>query len=129
MDLEIRGLKDSDRGELERLSKHWDFPVPDVENKLYFSKGVVVSGDKIIGFGFARVTSEFILLLNPNETKRSQVKALELLLRAGVMSTVKVGIDEAHVFITPSCPSGYVGILKSKFGFVDCEGTPLYLQL
>jgi len=108
------------------LSKHWGFPVPDVESKLYFARGVVVSGDKIVGFGLARVTSEFILLLNPDESKRLRVQALEMLTRVGVRSAVKVGIDEAHAFVSDSV---FADILKKKFGFVDCEGIPLYLQL
>ena len=127
--LELREIEAPDLGKLEELAKHWDFPVPDVDSKLYFAKSVVISGDKIIGFGLARVTSEFILLLNPKEPKRLQIKALELLFRVGVMSTIKVGIDEAHAFITPTCPSTYVDILKRKYGFVDCEGVPLYLKL
>jgi len=122
----VRDFEVDDLKKLRELSERLDFPTPDVESKLYYAKATVVLGDKIIGIGLARVTSEFVMFLDPDEPKRFRAKSLELLFRLGVMSTVKVGIDEAHVFVYNR---PYAEILKKKFGFVDRKGIPLYLEL
>lgn len=126
----VRLMKSEDTKRIEDIHKqHSDFPLPDLSSPLYICAGVALLNDEIIGAGLVRVSSEAILMLDKSQRKAVRGEALRELIKLGVMQTDIHGIDEWHTFITGDESGEYAQVLKHSFGFVECEGKPMYLKI
>lgn len=106
-----------------------DFPFPNLDNPLYIVKEVIENDGKIIGLGLIRLTSEAVVILDLDEPRKIRARAIEELLRVGIMKSQKLGIDEINSFLTGEITHSFADVLRRKFGFVNCEGIPLTLKL
>ena len=126
----VRLLEPGDVKEVEEIHRQYsDFPLPDLSNPLYICKGVALLNDEIVGVGLVRITSEAILILDKSRRKVVKGEALRELIKLGVMQTDLHGIDEWHTFITGDESGVYSNVLKNTFGFVECEGRPMFLRI
>ncbi len=106
-----------------------DFPLPNIDGPLYVVRETILFGDRIIGVGLLRLTSEAVIILDLDEPRSVRARALEQLINTGIHKSQKLGIDEMHAFLTGEITHSFADVLKRKFGFVDCEGIPLTLRL
>ena len=114
---------------LELIKADGSYPTPNLDNPLYFVKGVALKDDKIVGVGVIRLTAESMMAVDKNLRLRDRAKIVDTLIQDGMVHTYNAGMDEWHVFITGESIEGYCNTLKKRYGFKECEGKSLFLDL
>lgn len=92
-------------------------------SKTIFS-GAVLREDEVIGLGSVPLLAEAVLVVDPNQSVRTRLRSIELLL-----NQFKIGVrdlDGLHAFIQDP---EFSNILQRHFGFRKCKGEALYLEL
>ena len=109
-------------------STNCNYPLPDLNNKLYCCNKVVVDDkDNVIGVGMVRLTSESILMMDRTKPTTVRARAIKMLIREMKDEVASLGMDETHAFVEDS-DAPLQRLLRKAFGFVVCSSRPLYLQ-
>ena len=114
---------------LSLINAAGNYPAPNLNNPLYFVKAVAIKDENIVGVGLIRLTSESMMAVDTNLRLRDRAKIVDTLIQDGRVHTVNAGMDEWHVFITGESIDGYCNTLKKRYGFEECAGKSLYLDL
>ena len=75
------------------------FPFPDFDDSTFIEKKVIVNEGKIIGCGLAKLTTEFILILDKTTSRRVRVSAVDMLQKKIICDLLRRGIKDIHVFV------------------------------
>lgn len=121
------GLKDVSPEELAELhAKGANFPLPDLNNLLYCQRLAVQDlNGKIIAIALVRLTSEAMIVVDPESPRTERARAISLLNGCLQMRLLRMGMDECHVFVdNPQIE----GVLR-RLGFISCSGKPMVLHL
>lgn len=103
-----------------------DFPFPDLESLLYFSrKEVVDENGRVIAAAFLRLTSEAILIQAPELPRAARAKILKALVVEMDKDLKAFGLDDVHVFISEPEVEKTVTYYTKRLGFVKVSGVPL----
>jgi hypothetical protein len=124
----IRNLELKDLLKIEKLH-HNDFPLPDINDNSYIIQKTLLNDKEIIGACFARLTSELVLILDPNLSSYQRAKAWKEVAGTMIQELIKKGIRSTHVFVTPESDNKYVHLLEQKLGFTRATGIPMYLEV
>lgn len=124
----LRPLELSDLIDLEKCH-NGDFPLPNINSKLYFVQKILEKDGEIIGGSFAKLTSEITVVLNKSLGKKDKVEALKKITEDLAIEFEKHAIDDTHVFIVPEDNEEFALVLERHFGFVRAKGIPLYRRV
>jgi hypothetical protein len=123
--IEIRDMID------EELIKEFprDFPFPDLESLLYFSRKEVLMNGRVVAAAFMRLTSEAILIQAPDLPRASRAKVLMALTGEMDRELERFGLDDVHVFISEPEVAKTVTFYTKRLGFIKVSGVPLMRRL
>jgi len=93
------------------------FPFPNIEDPSFIERKIIVNKGKVIGCGLAKLTTEFILILDKRESLKTRVNAVSALQRNIIYSLARKGITDIHVFIKDD---EKVAKFARRMGFQDC---------
>lgn len=123
--MNIRKLEQKDILKLREIhAKHHNYPFPDLNNPLYALQHVVTEGNKIIGAGIIRLTSEGLFILDKDMSPFVRAKAIKLL-NENIKLLWNFGLEECHIFTEND--DSFVNIMRT-LGFEDCTGYPMVKQ-
>lgn len=121
----ITDLSSDAVSELEKFHKG-EFPVPDLDSKLYLSKKAIIDGGELIGAVVAKLTCEGILILDENSPIHSRVIGSRLAMNELRKDLKLKGLEDCHVFVQKLNVQKFL----QMFGFEYCKGgTPMVIQL
>lgn len=92
------------------------FPFPSVNDSTIIEKKTVVDKGRIIGSGFVKLTTEFILIMDKTAPLRSRVLGINKLQKEILQSLANKGIKDIHIF----CNDAKVAKLAEHYGFQPC---------
>src|SRR5580704_1771789 len=75
------------------------FPIPNINNPLYFSKKLIIDNGELIAAGLVKLTCEGVLVINEKAPLRSRVNGIKALIEEQSKDAKKIGLDDCHVFI------------------------------
>jgi hypothetical protein len=101
-----------------------NFVLPDFSDMIGCTVVTEDSG-KILGFGSIRITSEAILILDP----QAKVTVMKEILTTLPFVCRKFGLKDTHVFLTGDHQAEFENILKKHYGFVGHTGAVLVLNV
>ena len=121
--LTVRSYEPSDNPSVVKL-RDADFPMPNLDNKLFVSKNVISLGDEIVAFASVRVVSESIMFFKKDLSRKYKVLALRAMVEK-LKSELKIyGLDQCISFTDIPEP------LMKHFGFtVDESPTKVRLSV
>lgn len=114
----------SELATLEKFSP--DFPLPDLNNSLYFATHVVKEEGRVVAGAFIKLTSELILITNPELRSLERARLFDHMMQKALAELRKQGLDDAHVFVMGKDPEKTAKVLIKHYGFVSTTGIPLY---
>src|SRR5690349_11935805 len=109
-----------DEDRIRSINERLPFPPRNLNDPLYISKRIIDIDGEVVAAGLLRLTSEAILMLNPESAKRYKVTALKELINLCKIDCQKFNIDEVHAFLTGDADN-FSRVLK-KLGFEDATG-------
>lgn len=123
-DLYLRDFRSSDR---DFIKDNAIFPIPDVDNALFFVKKTITDGaGNIVGVGLSKLTCEAMFILDQKQPAVTLARATKELTLEMVITGRAMGMDESHVFIDDD---KFRTFLKKHLKFVDSKGGKvLYLD-
>jgi hypothetical protein len=92
------------------------FPFPDFDDPTFIEKKIVIDKGKVIGCGLAKITTEFILILDRSKSLKSRVQATKVLKSDIVKSLSRRGIRDTHIFVNDD----QVERFATHMGFRKC---------
>lgn len=104
-----------------------DFPLPDINNNLYFATDVVRnSSGQIVAGAFIKLTSELILIADPSLSRITRARLFNGLVNQAMTTLKTHGLDDTHVFILGPESAKTAAVLVKHHDFVPATGIPLY---
>ena len=103
---------------LMQLHQGYEFPLPDLTDKLYISKKSVIESGKITAIGLVRLTAEGILITNDLCSQMSRARCSEAVINALRQDVKRQGLTDCHVFVRETNVQKFLRHL----GFSDCKG-------
>jgi alanine dehydrogenase len=119
----IRELNLNDLVKLENSAK---FPLNDIDSKMFCIKKAIEEDGELIGSVMVHITSEVSIILNEKVSRIKKARAILEIFSFLGKELVKLGFEDAHVFIKDN-PT-YAAILKKHYGFEDVVGTALVVR-
>lgn len=120
----VREYKESDLEQIERLHKLFqteNFEMPDISAA--YATALVESNGRILGFGMLRDITESIMLMDLSLPKRIRGMVLSELIKESVRKSKS---DFLHSFVQDP---PFEKVLKNHFGYIDCKGKALALEV
>ena len=124
----IRNLEVQDLMSIEKLHQG-NFPLPEVNDPSYIIQKTLITDSKVVGACFARLTSELILILDPNLSKFSRARLYREVAGDMMCELFKRNIKTTHAFVTPETDWKSAKILEDHLGFVHATGIPMYFEM
>lgn len=126
--MRFRELKEADLPDLARIHQDFHsqgFELPDISKALM--DGVVVDiEENVTAYGIVVPFCEVIFIPDRSKSKAEIVTALKLMMIEAIKCSDKFKIRQIHCFIRDN---GFSDIMKNHYGFKECTGTPLVLNL
>lgn len=122
--MQIRPARHEDVPRILEINKQNDFPLPKFDNLL--TQAVITEDDKIVAFGMVKAFAEAILILDHTQSKRIQVRALQELMLEAIRGSYQHKMVQLHCFIKDE---EFETLMKKHYGFEDCSGKALVLNL
>jgi hypothetical protein len=126
--MHIKDLDLKDLIKIESFHGNRDYQIPNINNKLYFLQKSIVHDGETIGAAFAHLTSEITLILDESQSKLTRAKAVKTVFSSFLSDITGQGLEDTHVFVSPSDNVEYAEFLKRHFSFTEARGLPLYFQ-
>lgn len=121
-----RKFQFSDRFSIDRIyRKSPEIGIPSLSNSI-INTTLVDGGDKIVGYGIVKNFPEAVLKLDPDLRPREKVRALQAAMNVAIKGS-KLAREE-YLYVI-SNEFNFTRVLKNHFGFVDCPGDLLVLDL
>jgi hypothetical protein len=86
---------------------------------------VMVDDDKIISAGGVRAIAESVIMTDKSAHNRTKYKALVQMLQAQTFTCNKRGFNQLHAFVQDKDWENHL----KKFGFRNCKGHPLFIEV
>ena len=125
----FREFKLEDLESVQELHKQFNYPMIDVTNPIYLTKGIIESNGKIIAFGTLKLLAEAITLVDYNASPLIRLNALKSLFEQAKFRTRILGLDEIIACVYNDTPKTFIKILEQEFGFSKCTGQVLTQRL
>ena len=121
-----RKFQFSDRFSIDRIyRKNPEIGIPSLSNSI-INTTLVDSDNHIVGYGIVKNFPEAVLKLDPDLRKREKVEALQQSMNVAIQGS-KLAREE-YLYVI-SNEDSFTRVLKKHFGFVDCPGDLLVLDL
>jgi hypothetical protein len=101
-----------------------DFPLPDYDK--FIAHAVAESDSKVVAYAGIKPIYELILSLDTSVPMREKVLAVRDLMQHGIFVAGNHNIPVFHAFVDEP---NFIQMLKKSFGFRDCKGKALYLEI
>lgn len=90
------------------------------------TKGVVEKDGRVVAFGMVQALSEAIMVLDLDESTRTKIESLSLLMENAIFDSASQGFDAVHVFVQDK---SFAEILKRHHKFQVCAGEALVREI
>lgn len=112
--------------ELPKLKEWSTFPFPNLDSGLYCSQRAIYNDQgKLIGGAFLKLTSEAMLILDPNAKGFERAKGIKEIFTLVPIEMDKFGLDQVHVFVLSH--DSLAQVLREHYNFQNATGIPLVL--
>lgn len=119
-------IRDLELRDLRLLEKEARFPMPNLNNKLYYIKKTIEEDNNPVASFWVKVTSELSLILKNELSPTKKAKIMLELDKFLKGKLTKDGMDDIHLFIEDEIFSHF---LVKNFGFVQVPGQSLYRRV
>lgn len=102
--------------EIKRIHTGY-FPFPNLDDHTFIQKKIAIDRGKVIGCGFVKLTSEFILILDESASISSRVWSVLNLKNTLIPELKKYGIRDTHIFVDNSAVASFA----ERLGFEPCS--------
>lgn len=122
-----REFKTSDIPALSEIhSRNNTIGLPGLDNVLTNNTIEDRRNGRIIGYGVIKLFAEAILLLDKDIPSRDKVQALRAIMENAIKNSKESGLEYLY---TISESNGFTRVLCNQYGFKECPGTLLILDL
>ena len=75
------------------------FPLPNLNDPLYFTKKLAINNGQIVAAGFGRLTCEAIVIVDEKQPLISRVNAIKELMDLQLNEAKNLGLSDCHAFV------------------------------
>lgn len=93
------------------------FPLPKIEDKIYFTKKTVIENGEVIAIGLLKLTCEAIIITDQSKSMISRIRAIFSLFEPLNQEAKKFGLEDCHLYVKQKV----IEKIARRLGFIKEE--------